>query len=42
MAEVERALELEPQTLFMLDGIGCLMTLMEDFKRGPALIKKVI
>jgi TolB-like protein len=42
LAEAERALNLESQTLFMLDGIGYLMTLMGAWERGPALIEKVI
>jgi adenylate cyclase len=42
LAEAERALNLGPETLFMLDTIGCLMTLMGEFERGPALLKKVI
>jgi TolB-like protein len=42
LAEAERALRLGPETLFMLDGIGYLMTLMGDWERGPALIEKVI
>lgn len=41
-AEVERGLRLGPNTLFMLDGIGYLMTLLGDWERGPALIQKVI
>jgi hypothetical protein len=35
-------LSLGPATLFFLDGIGFLMTLMGDWERGPALIKNVI
>jgi TolB-like protein len=42
LAEAERALSLEPATLFFLDGIGFLMTLMGDWERGTALIKKVM
>jgi adenylate cyclase len=42
LAEAERALNLGPETLFMIDGIGHLMTLMGDFERGPALIRKVM
>jgi tetratricopeptide (TPR) repeat protein len=42
LAEAERALNLQPQTLFMLDGIGYLMTLMGAWERGPALIEKII
>jgi adenylate cyclase len=42
LAEAERALSLGPETLFFLDGIGYLMTLMGDWEGGPALIEKVI
>jgi TolB-like protein len=42
LAEAEKALDLCPGTLFFLDGIGYLMTLMGDWERGPGLIKKVI
>jgi tetratricopeptide (TPR) repeat protein len=42
LAEAERALRLGPNTLFVLDGIGYLMTLLGDFERGPALIEKVM
>ena len=41
-AEAEQALKLGPETLFMLDGIGYLLTLMGDWERGSALIAKVI
>ena len=40
--EIEQALALGPETLFMLDGIGYLLTLMGEWERGPALIEKVI
>lgn len=40
--EAEQALRLGPETLFALDGIGYVMTLMGDWERGPALIEKVI
>ena len=42
LAEAEQALRLGPQTLFMLDGIGYLMTLLGDWERGPALIEDVM
>ena len=42
LAEAEQALQLGPQTLFMLDGIGYLMTLMGEWERGPALIEETI
>nr|MDJ0805154.1 hypothetical protein [Desulfobacterales bacterium] len=41
-AEAEQALLLRPESLFMLDGIGYLKTLLGDWERGPALIRKVI
>jgi adenylate cyclase len=41
-AEVEKALALSPNSLFVLDGIGYIMTLLGDWERGPALIRKVI
>ena len=40
--EAERALELGGETLFVLDGIGYLLTLMGDWQRGPLLIEKVL
>ena len=42
LAEIEHAQNLGPQTLFMLDAIGYLMTLLGDWERGPALIEEVI
>jgi adenylate cyclase len=42
LAEAERALQLGPQTIFMLDDIGYLMTLLGAWERGPALIEKII
>ena len=41
-AEVDRALQLGPNTLFILDGAGYVLTLMGDWERGPALIEKSI
>jgi len=41
-ADIEKALALSPNSLFMLDGISYLMTLLGDWERGPALIRKVI
>ena len=41
-AEAEQARNLGPQTLFMLDAIGFLMTYLGDWERGPALVEKVI
>ncbi len=40
--EAERALHLAPETLFILDGIGYVLTLMGDWEQGPALIRKAI
>ena len=42
MSEVERAFELNPNSLFMLDGIGYLLTLLGDWERGPKILRKVI
>ena len=41
-AEADQALWLSPETLFMLDSIGYLLTLLGDWERGPAIIRKVI
>jgi adenylate cyclase len=41
-SEVEKALAPNPNSLFILDGIGYLLTLLGDWERGPALIRKVI
>lgn len=38
-AEIDKALELNPNSLFILDGIGYLMTLMGDWEKGPKLIR---
>jgi len=37
-----RALALNPNSLFTVDGIGYIMTLSGEWERGPALIKKII
>ena len=42
LAEVEQALNLNPNSLFILDGIGYLMTLLGEWERGPALIRKAM
>ncbi len=42
LSEANRALALNPNSLFMLDGIGYLLTLLGDWERGPDLIRKVI
>ena len=42
MKEVHRAYALNPNSLFMLDGIGYLLTLLGDWERGPDLIREVM
>ncbi|MEA3435223.1 MAG: hypothetical protein U9R43_02080 [Thermodesulfobacteriota bacterium] len=42
LAEVERALALNPNSLLFMDNIGYLFTLLGDWERGPALIRKAI
>jgi adenylate cyclase len=42
LAEVERALALNPNSLFFMDNIGYLFTLLGEWERGPALIDKAI
>jgi adenylate cyclase len=42
LAETECALALNPKALFILDGIAYLMTLLGEWERGPALIRKAI
>ncbi len=42
LMEAKQGLRLGPNTLFFLDGIGYLMTLLGDWERGPALIEKVM
>ncbi len=42
LAEVERALALNPNSLLFMDNIGYLFTLFGDWERGPALIRKAI
>jgi adenylate cyclase len=42
LTEANRALALNPNSLFLLDGIGYLLTLLGNWKRGPALIREVI
>ena len=42
LAETNRALALNPNSLIFLENIGHLLTLFGDWKRGPALIKKAI
>lgn len=42
LVETEQAYQQGPQTLFLLDYIGYMLTLLGDWERGPALIEKVI
>jgi adenylate cyclase len=42
LIEADRALALNPHSLFMLGGIGYLLTLLGDWERGPDLIRKVM
>ena len=41
-AEAERTLALNPDSLIFLDNIGYLLTLLGDWQRGPALVRKAI
>jgi len=41
LEQTERAILLNPNSVFMLDGLGYLLTLLGDWDRGPALIHKV-
>ena len=40
--EIDKALALNPNSLFVLDGIGYIMTLVGEWEKGPALIREVI
>jgi len=42
LAEAERALALNPNSLLFLEGIGHLLTLLGDWERGPDLVREVI
>ncbi|MBC2713854.1 MAG: hypothetical protein HF978_00925 [Desulfobacteraceae bacterium] len=42
LEEAEKALALNPNSLSILDGIGYLLTLLGEWKRGRALIKRAI
>lgn len=42
LAETDRALALNPNSLINLENIGYLLTLCGDWQRGPALIRKAI
>ena len=41
-AEVESALELNPDSLVYLEWIGWLMTLLGEWERGPALLRRAL
>ena len=41
-AEIAQGMELNPNSLLFLENIGYLMTLLGDWKRGPALIRRAI
>ncbi|MDH3330346.1 MAG: hypothetical protein OEM01_14040 [Desulfobulbaceae bacterium] len=40
--DINFAYELHPNSLFLMDGIGYLKTLLGDWEHGPALIRRVI
>lgn len=40
--EIDLAYDLHPNSLYLLDGIGYIMTLLGDWEHGPALIRKSI
>lgn len=42
LAEADRSLQLNPNSLVLRDNIGYLMTLFGDWQRGPAIINDVI
>ena len=42
LAEVDRALQLNSNSLISLENIGYLLTLFGDWQRGPALINQAI
>lgn len=42
LAEANQAIELSPNTLFVQDGIGYLLTLLGDWERGTAMIRNII
>ncbi len=42
LAEVEAALALNPNSLYIIDGIGYLLTLLGQWERGRALIERAI
>jgi len=42
VAEAEQSYRLNPNSLILLDNIGYLMTLLGDWERGPALIRRAM
>jgi adenylate cyclase len=42
LREIKKALLLNPNSIFMLDGVGYIMTLLGQWAQGPELIRKVI
>ncbi|MEN8760533.1 MAG: hypothetical protein ABF303_18910, partial [Desulfobacterales bacterium] len=42
LAEIDRALQLNPNSLIFLENIGHVATLLGDWQRGPALIRRAI
>jgi adenylate cyclase len=42
LSEVDRALQLNPNSLIFLENIGHVATLLGDWQRGPALIRRAI
>jgi len=42
LVETDRALDLNPNSLIFLEQIGYLLTLLGDWQRGPALIRKAL
>lgn len=42
LAETDRALQLNPNALVVIDNLGYLMTLFGDWERGPALIREAV
>lgn len=42
LAEADKALALNPKSLLILDTIGYLLTLLGDWERGPAMIRKIV
>lgn len=40
--EVEKAIELNPDSLFFLDAVGYLLTVLGDWERGPELSRRAV